>query len=145
MSEQPFVTGQCLCGAVRYAIRGEPLRMAQCHCQDCQRASGCGHMSLAFFREADMDIQGDVASYAVRSDAGRINTRYFCPNCGGRLFGANSAAPGVRAVTAGSMDDAGFFKPGAIIYTRRKWDWDVNDPQIKSFAGAPPRPPSPPQ
>lgn len=145
MSEQPFVTGQCLCGAVRYAIHGEPLRMAQCHCQDCQRASGCGHMSLAFFREADMDIQGDVASYAVRSDAGRINTRYFCSNCGGRLFGANSAAPGVRAVTAGSMDDAGFFKPGAIIYTRRKWDWDVNDPQIKSFAGAPPRPPSPPQ
>ena len=142
MSDQPFVTGHCLCGSVRYVIHSAPLRMAQCHCKDCQRASGCGHMSLAFFKEADLDIHGDVTGYAVRSDAGRINTRYFCPNCGGRLFGANSAAPGVRAVTAGSMDDASFFKPGAIIYTQCKWDWDFNDPQIQHFKAAAPRPPS---
>jgi hypothetical protein len=45
------VIGRCLCGAITYSISGEPLGMGQCHCKDCQRASGTGHMSLARFKK----------------------------------------------------------------------------------------------
>lgn len=138
MSEEPFATGRCLCGAVTYSISSPPIRMAQCHCIDCQRASGSGHMSLAFFKEDDMEINGEVKSFAVCGDIGALNTRYFCPECGGRLFGANSAVPGVRAVTAGSFDDSSWFKPGAAIYTKRQREWDCRNPELPSFEAAPP-------
>jgi hypothetical protein len=52
------ITGRCLCGAVTYSINGQPLGMGQCHCKDCQRASGTGHMSLARFKKDDVAING---------------------------------------------------------------------------------------
>ena len=35
----PFLGG-CVCGAIRYECSAEPIEMFQCHCRDCQRASG---------------------------------------------------------------------------------------------------------
>ena len=64
MSETPFATWHCLCGAVTYTIRGEPVGMGQCHCKDCQRASGIGHMSIARFKREDVMISGQTTSYA---------------------------------------------------------------------------------
>ena len=60
MSDEPFAKGHCLCGAVNYTIQGNAIRMAQCHCKDCQRASGTGHMSLAFFKKDDVAIVGKL-------------------------------------------------------------------------------------
>jgi len=65
MTDEPFAKGHCLCGAVSYAINAKPIRMAQCHCKDCQRASGTGHMSLAFFKKDDVAILGKTASYPL--------------------------------------------------------------------------------
>jgi hypothetical protein len=31
-------SGQCMCGAVRYDLAGEPNRVAACHCGNCRRA-----------------------------------------------------------------------------------------------------------
>jgi hypothetical protein len=72
MSNEPFAKGRCLCGAVNYTIQAEPIRMAQCHCKDCQRASGTGHMSLAFFKKEDVSMRGPTASYASTADSGNI-------------------------------------------------------------------------
>ena len=33
-------TGGCLCGGVRYAIRGELRGVIACHCAQCRRTSG---------------------------------------------------------------------------------------------------------
>ena len=95
MSETPFATGHCLCGAVTYTIRGEPVGMGQCHCKDCQRASGTGHMSIARFKREDVVISGQTTSYASVAESGNINTLHFCPVCGSRVFGENSARPGM--------------------------------------------------
>ena len=101
MSDEPFSKGHCLCRAVSYTIQGKPIRMAQCHCKDCQRASGTGHMSLAFFKKDDVAILGKTANYPSTADSGNINTRHFCPTCGSRVYGENSARPGVIGITGG--------------------------------------------
>ena len=70
MPSEPFAQGRCLCGAVSYTINAKPIRMAQCHCKDCQRASGTGHMSLAFFKADDVTLRGTTSKYGVTADSG---------------------------------------------------------------------------
>ncbi|MGI9422598.1 MAG: GFA family protein [Hyphomicrobiaceae bacterium] len=140
MSDSSFASGQCLCGAVTYKINGEPIGAGQCHCKDCQRASGTGHMSLAFFKADDVDVQGETASFAVTAESGNTNTRHFCPKCGGRLFGENSARPGMLAVAIGSVDDNDWFEPQRIVYVKDKPQWDVTSTDVANFERMPPPP-----
>ncbi len=134
------ITGQCLCGSVTYRTEAEPLRMAQCHCKGCQRASGTGHMSLAFFKEADVTISGDVSSHTTVADSGNENIRAFCPTCGARMFGRNSSRAGILAITAGTADDNSWFTPQAIVYNQDKPIWDQMDGDLPTFDTMPPAP-----
>jgi hypothetical protein len=136
MSE-PFATGRCLCGAVSYTIHGEPVRTAQCHCVDCQRASGSGHMSIAFFKADDVKMTGQTKSYPVTADSGNINTRHFCPTCGSRVYGENSARPGIIGLPVGCMDNKDWFAPQAILYTKHKAGWDYASQDVPNFDGMP--------
>ena len=120
MADKPFATGRCLRGAVTFALRGQPVGTGQCHCKDCQRASGTGHMSLAFFKREDVEMKGDTRSFAVKADSGNINTRHFCPSCGGRVFGENSARPGLMGISVGAVDDNEWFRPQRVVYIKSK-------------------------
>ena len=142
MTDTPFATGQCLCGAVTYEIKSNPIRMAACHCKDCQRSSGTGHMPLAFFKEDDVEIRGETSSYGSTADSGNINTRHFCPNCGSRVFSTNSARPGIIGIAVGSVDDNSWFAPNAIVYAKRRENWDSTPEDIPNFEEMPPPPPS---
>ncbi len=138
MTTKPFVTGRCLCGAVTYRIAAEPIGTGQCHCKDCQRASGTGHMSLARFRKDDMVLSGTTASFASTADSGNINTRHFCPVCGSRLYGENSAFPGIVNVATGCMDDHDWFVPGRVVYAKDRPKWDVTSTSVPNFERMPP-------
>ena len=138
MSGKPFATGRCQCGAVSYSIAAPPVAMVQCHCKDCQRASGTGHMSLARFRREDVTIDGQTATFATKADSGNINTRHFCPSCGSRVFGENSARAGLIIVTAGSVDDNSWFSPQWIFFTKERPAWDVTTEAVPNYAGMPP-------
>ena len=140
MSDQPFASGHCLCGAVTFTVANPPLLGGQCHCDHCQRASGTGHMSLAFFKEEDVSIQGEETRYSSETDSGSTNTRSFCPTCGSRLFGRNTARPGVIGIAVGVFDDHSWFKPDRIVYHRSKPDWDFMDPAVPAFDTMPPAP-----
>lgn len=141
MTDKPFAAGQCVCGDVTFTINAEPARMAQCHCKSCQRSSGTGHMSLAFFPEDALEIKGSFSEFADTAESGNINTRGFCGQCGSRLFGRNSGRPGVIAVAVGAVDDNSWFEPGAIVYDKDKPHWDQMDPTLPKFDQMPPPPP----
>lgn len=135
--DELLTTGQCLCGTVTYKISGQPIRMAQCHCKDCQRASGTGHMSLAFFKEEQVEIDGETNSYGVVADSGNTNTRHFCPQCGSRLFSTNSANPGVRGVAVGSADNHEWYEPAVVVYCKDRSQWDITSTDIPNFDAMP--------
>ena len=133
MSEKNFAAGQCLCGDVNFTISSEPLRMAQCHCDDCQKATGTGHVSIAFFKKDEVDIKGETRCYGSVTDRGSTITRYFCPTCGSRLFGINSTSENIIGVSVGALDDSSWFKPEVIIYNKRKPNWDFMDESVPAF------------
>lgn len=132
-----LTTGKCLCGAVSYTITGSPVRAAQCHCKDCQRASGCGHMSLAFFKADQVALSGDTKSFAVTADSGNINTRHFCPDCGSRIYSENSARAGVVGIAVGSCDDSAWFAPEFVVYEKDRAGWDITTDDIPHHDGMP--------
>ena len=140
MASEVFATGRCLCGAVSYRVASAPVRMAQCHCRDCQRASGTGHTSQAFFKVADFEVQGKAASFAVTSETGNTVTRHFCPACGSRIWNENTGRPGVVAVTVGCLDHSDWFAPEAVIFTKNRANWDVTSVDIPNFEAMSPIP-----
>lgn len=129
--------GTCLCGRINVAIDGDPIRMAQCHCRDCQQSSGTGHMSLVFIAEDNVDIKGDASAYAVTTDSGNTYTRHFCAKCGSRVFGRNTFRPGVIAIPVGIFEDRSWFNPQAVVYCRNRDAWDTTSKDVPNFDAMP--------
>ena|SRR5688572_29325609 len=86
----PF-TGGCACGAIRYECSAEPREMFQCHCRDCQRASGgVGAFALLVPKESFKFTKGTPRYHFTQSEMGFQHKRGFCPECGSRLPAAKT-------------------------------------------------------
>jgi hypothetical protein len=132
-SDQPFAKGGCHCNSVTLTIANKPKMMIQCHCLDCQKFTGAGHSSLAYFDITDVDIRGKSVDYSVIADSGAEMKRFFCPSCGSRIFGSNSERPDLLAIYIGCLEDSRWYKPQAVIYASRRYDWDITSDDIPQF------------
>ena len=70
-------SGGCICGAVRYTLRGEPFHVGRCHCADCRKRSGSAYTIYGQWQPDAFEVTGEYATYDNDS---------FCPRCGSRLF-----------------------------------------------------------
>lgn len=138
MTQETFAKGECQCGNIKYTVTGNPALSAQCHCTDCQKASGTGHMSNAFFREDDVIISGNFGEYTVTSDAGNQLVRRFCPTCGNRAHGTNSGRPGMVNIPVGIFEDNSWFSPQVVVYTKNRHAWDITSTEVPNFERMPP-------
>jgi hypothetical protein len=108
-------TGGCLCGAVRYSVRGEPLHVRRCHCASCRKESGSAFTVYAHWPIETFEINGEISSYDGRG---------FCPRCGSWLL--DTAGPGdtLIEIRIGSLDEAPFeLKPEDEIWVKRRESW----------------------
>ena len=63
---------------------------------------------------------------------------HFCPQCGGRVYGQNSARPGIVGVAVGAVDDNDWFEAQAVVYAAQRPRWDVTPTDLPSFDRMPP-------
>jgi hypothetical protein len=132
--------GRCLCGSVTFEVTADPLMSGHCHCRDCQKSSGAGHLSMIAFPADAVKVEGRTVRYESKSDSGAIVTREFCPTCGSRLFAASSGMPGMKTITAVAFDDPSVFKPMMTVYAKRRQAWDDLAQGIPAFDAMPPAP-----
>jgi hypothetical protein len=118
------ITGGCLCGAVRYEADGEPVIALHCHCRDCQRASGTGHVPIMVMRKPQVSVSGRTRSFAVTGGSGHKAVRHFCPACGSLQFGTPEMDTSFFTIYAGTLDDPSVFKPSYAQFTRSRPEWD---------------------
>lgn len=127
----PF-TGGCMCGAIRYECTAEPTFMGNCHCRDCQQATGTAFAAAMLVPRNAVKITGEAKYFDVVGNSGNMVGRGFCPNCGSRLF-SKPPIPELMGIMAGSLDDPSEFKPAVDIYTASAQPWDYMNPNLHKF------------
>jgi hypothetical protein len=91
-------SGGCLCGAVRFEVKGPALKPHTCSCKMCQRHTGALTAAWVEFPRDAVVWTGQPAIYRS-SD---YSSRAFCKECGSSL-GAIDDAP-VVALLIGCFD-----------------------------------------
>lgn len=111
--------GGCLCGGVRWRVRGALADVVACHCGQCHRTSGhfaaMTHAPLARF---DLVEQASLAWYRSSPTV----SRGFCRTCGGNLFWREDGADSIY-ITAGSIDGPSGLTTVAHIFCDAKGDY----------------------
>jgi hypothetical protein len=131
-------SGGCACGAIRYACTSEPLFMGNCHCRDCQRATGSAYFAAVSVSEPTFRLTtGTPAVYEKQADSGNTMRRMFCSQCGSPVFLTNSARPNIVVLYAASVDDPSWVRPSRDIYTESAQPWDYMNPALAKFPKMP--------
>ena len=115
------VSGGCLCGAVRIAAKGNPLRVGLCHCLDCRKHHGAPFFAAAIFPQDAVTVTGPTSSY---------QDRHFCPVCGGSPF---SRWQDEIAFHIGALDEPSQFQPTYELWTIRREDWLPKIPTLRHY------------
>ena len=129
-------TGGCACGAIRYTCEGEPSVMLNCHCRDCQRATGSAYAAFVLFTKAAVALKGEPRYHKVIGGSGKPIERGFCQDCGSPVSVRLGAVPGIIGFHAASLDDPAMFKPAMDLFTASAHAWDLmHDYTLKKTAG----------
>jgi hypothetical protein len=117
--------GGCLCGAHRYRVTGEPMRVSICHCTFCQRRTGSACGIAVFFPEENVEMSGnDFAVYEHTSDESNMKIRLsFCRRCGTTVSAKLERFPLGTVIFGGTFDDPNWFKVERHIWTRSAQHW----------------------
>jgi hypothetical protein len=116
----PSFEGGCLCGAVRYRLRGEPVGVSLCHCPSCRRSAGAPVVAWAMFpRESLEVVRGKPAAFASSPGVERT----FCGTCGTPLIYRGESLPTLLDVTVASLDDPAALPPRVHIWESTRIPW----------------------
>jgi hypothetical protein len=112
-------TGGCLCGAVRYKVKG-PLRgVVHCHCGQCRRWHGHvgAYTTVAL---AHFSATGDRYLKWFRSS--KIASRGFCARCGSSLLWKRHGADNI-GIAAGTLNAPTRLKSVRHIFVAHRGDY----------------------
>lgn len=127
-------TGRCLCGAISYTLKSEPVMMAVCHCTHCRRQSGGVFSANIMVAEAEYVQSGETKVYQDKGDSGQAVWRHFCGDCGSPILSKVGAMPGMVIVKAGTLDDWSGLAPTVEVYTDHAATWVTPVEHARRFA-----------
>jgi hypothetical protein len=132
------ITGSCLCGSVRFAVRPPFSAFRYCHCSRCRKASGSAHAANLFVPRTQFEWLAGEAS--VRRfdlpDAQRFSV-WFCGECGCRVP-HNIRTRDDVLIPAGLLDADPHMHPQNSIFWDSKAPWYVEPHQMQLFSEYPP-------
>ncbi len=125
MNDKNKITkGGCLCGAVRYEVKG-PLRdIVNCHCSMCQKIHGSFGPHTKASKENISITNNDGLAWYKTSE---IAQRGFCRECGSSLFWQPFKMD-ATGILAGSLDAVTGLKVIGHIFVGEKPDfYEITD------------------
>jgi len=120
----PNWTGKCLCGAITYLVKNNPLMSGCCHCDDCQRQTGSSFAPLLIFNKTDFSLTGGtLKEFNSSGGSSKSVKRGFCCVCGTSIYTWYEVTPKFLVVMAGTLDDKNNFLPEWDIYSDQAQQW----------------------
>jgi hypothetical protein len=113
------ISGGCLCGQVRYEVRGVLRNVIACHCVQCRRTSGHFVAATACRRQAFTLVNYETLKWYCAISGFR---RGFCSACGSNLFFEEEGAERV-SIAAGSLDAPQGLTIAAHIFASEAGDY----------------------
>lgn len=114
------LTGRCLCGDVRFEVRGTPLWVGHCHCESCRRGAGAPLVTFAGYRHDQWSWTKTTPSTYVSSPGAR---RYFCPRCGSSVAFDSDRFPDEFHFHLALFDDPEQVAPHAVFHSGERLSW----------------------
>jgi len=114
------LTGGCMCGAVRYALKSEPFDCGWCHCRTCQLHGGAPAMAFACVPAGDFEWTSGRPKWVESSSFGR---RAFCPECSTPLQVRVAHQPETVDFPVTTLDDPTVIAPEFHIFWSSKVAW----------------------
>jgi hypothetical protein len=128
-------SGSCLCGTVKFEVRGSFDSFYLCHCQYCQKDTGSAHAANLFSQSAAVRWLAGADAVTQFTLSGTRHSKCFCQSCGSALPCKQSA--GLLVVPAGCLDTEASMVPTAHIFTSSKATWDADLGRLPAFEGLP--------
>ena len=127
--------GGCLCGDIRFRVRGRPVASVFCHCTLCRRAAGAPLTAWAMFPLPAFQLErGALAIYASSPGV----ERGFCGRCGTTLSFSASFLPGLIDLTIASFDEPERLPPQLHMWETRRIPWLQLADELPRHAELPP-------
>lgn len=120
--------GSCLCGAVRYEVRGPLRSVIGCHCTQCRKQTGHYMAATAAKHEHFKIIKNEGLRWYRSSD---MAERGFCQVCGSTMFWQGQGRDYV-AIAAGSVDGETGLSVAGHIFCGDKGDYyEIKDGEFQ--------------
>lgn len=122
---ETIIQGECLCGKVRYEVKGPLHAVDHCHCSMCRRQHGAAFATYADFTPGDFRwVAGEsyIKIFELRSGGGWC----FCTECGSTLAGTEGQE--ITSITLGTVQNDPGISPESHIYVGSKAPWyEIHD------------------
>lgn len=128
------LSGHCLCGAVRFKVRGAVRTAGHCHCESCRRAASSPVTSFFTVERADASLSGDSLRFYASSPGVR---RGFCSHCGSPMSFETERRPSEIDFYVASLDAGQSVAIGEHWHWNERVDWlNIVDDLPKGEGGA---------
>lgn len=128
------LSGQCLCGAVRYSVADAFRYALNCHCSRCRRATGSAFKSFAGIERGQLEITAGAEQLMCYGEPSGHDAR--CRICGALLYSVVRAGAYVH-LTLGTLGDAPSVRPTAHIFVGSKAPWFTITDGLPQYAELP--------
>ncbi|MDO5705071.1 MAG: GFA family protein [Paracoccus sp. (in: a-proteobacteria)] len=100
-----MLTGGCQCGALRYRVGADPVRVYVCHCTECRaQSSSAFGISVIVPPAAVILEKGQPRIWQRDTASGKVLACAFCGDCGSRVWHVNEPAGAEMSIKGGSLD-----------------------------------------
>ena len=130
MAEGSRLTGECMCGAVKFVATAKEPAVAACHCEMCRRWSSGPYMEVTC---QEATFKGEEHISTIRSSDWA--ERAFCAKCGSNLF-YHIVGSADYQISAGLIDDQSKLRMSLQVFTDSKPPFYDFANETKTMTGA---------
>lgn len=118
--------GSCLCGGIKFHVKGPLSDVVYCHCSQCRKQTGLYYAAVTANRTDLVMLSGEELIKWYQ--ASPLAKRGFCSQCGSALFWKDEPEKTYLAIMAGTLDEPTGLKSESHIFCADKGDfYEITD------------------